>query len=194
MPSSNDNNQTDAIRAGSLQKHRMKLKANTIDRYTKDRDRAITQFAMTAYNNYEKCGSNKKHVIQKLKQMGELVFNAQKSVPLYEFDFGNREQLPRAWNSPMKGGWDVNYIKWEIGHLMSKNKGGLNLNKPENLSFQSARCNQHVQSGLDFNETTEYKYVPEIRNRVAAIFDVHKTPEWSRLTQEIAKLTISCKK
>lgn len=189
-----NNNQEDTIRANSLQKHRMKLKANTTDRFTRDKDRAITQFAMTAYNNYERCGSNRKHVLEKLKQMGELIFDAQKSMPLYEFDFGNKENLPRAWNSPMKGGWDVNYIKWEIGHLMSKNKGGLNLNKPENLSFQSARCNQHVQSGLDFNETTEYDKVPEIQERVLAIYKVHRTPEWARLTQEIAKLTSTCKR
>ena len=101
----------------TLLEHRKKLLENP-NRYTKDKDRAINRFADKAYKFYGYCGINKKKIIPLLKELGELVFEKQDK-PLYEY----QDNLPRAWNSPKKGGWEVNYIRWEIGHLKSLNQG-----------------------------------------------------------------------
>ena len=121
----------------------------------------------------------KKLVIQHLKQLGKLVFENQKNTPIYEY----QDILPRSWNSPMKGGWKLNYIKWEIGHLKSKNQGGTN--EPENLSFQSARCNQHIQTSMNYFETTEYNCKEEVKNRVDNLFILHKSKEWIDILEKI---------
>tara|TARA_B110000211_G_scaffold225510_1_gene277843 strand:- start:1719 stop:2069 length:351 start_codon:yes stop_codon:yes gene_type:complete len=115
--------------------------------------------------------------------MGELVFEAQNYKPLYEYG----KVLPRAWNSPMRGGWNVNYIKWEIGHLTSKNQ--LGKNNPENLSFQSARGNQLCQTSMNYSETTEYTYVKEVTNRIDNLFKLHKSSKWLKIKGQICILT-----
>ena len=121
----------------------------------------------------------KKILIPLLEKMGNLVFENQGNKPIYEY----KDTLPRAWNSPMKGGWEKNYIKWEIGHLQSLNQGGLN--NPENLSFQSARCNQHIQSSMNYDETTEYNCKQEIKNRINNLFILHKSKEWLKISEKI---------
>ena len=149
------------------------------NRYLQDKERAIKQFAKTAYKFYGPCGKNKKTVIALLEKLGNLVFDNQESKPLYEYE----ETLPRAWNSPMKEGWKLNYIKWEIGHLISLNQGGLN--NPENLSFQSARCNQDIQSSMNYFETTEYNCKEEVKNRINKLFILHKSKEWTDILEKI---------
>jgi hypothetical protein len=155
----------------TLLEHREVLLSNP-NRYTQDAERAIMQFAQSAYKNIGNQGSNKKKLIPLYQKLGQLVIEAQGYKPLYDYE----SDLPRAWNSPMKGGWKLNYIKYEIGHLISVNNGGSF--KPENLSFQSARCNQHVQTSMNYNETTEYAYIEEVRNRVNNLFILHKSKEW----------------
>lgn len=162
----------------TLLQHRENL-LNNPNRFIQDKERAIKQFAETSYKNYGPCGKNKKSVIQLLKQLGKLVFENQENTPIYEY----QDILPRSWNSPMKGGWNLNYIKWEIGHLKSKNQGGTN--EPENLSFQSARCNQHIQTSMNYFETTEYNCKEEVKNRVDNLFILHKSKEWINILEKI---------
>jgi len=162
----------------TLLQHRENL-LNNPNRFIHDKERAIEQFAETSYKNYGRCGKNKKSVIQLLKQLGKLVFENQENTPIYEY----QDILPRSWNSPMKGGWKLNYIKWEIGHLKSKNQGGTN--EPENLSFQSARCNQHIQTSMNYFETTEYNCKEEVKNRVDNLFILHKSKEWIDILEKI---------
>jgi len=162
----------------TLLQHRENL-LNNPNRFIQDKERAIGQFAETSYKNYGRCGKNKKSVIQLLKQLGKLVFENQENTPIYEY----QDDLPRSWNSPMKGGWKLNYIKWEIGHLKSKNQGGTN--EPENLSFQSARCNQHIQTSMNYFETTEYKCKEEVKNRIDKLFILHKSKEWKDILEKI---------
>ena len=163
---------------GSLRQHRENL-LNNPNRYIQDKERAIKQFAETSYKYCGSCGKNKKLVIPLLQKLGNLVFENQENKPIYEY----QDTLPRAWNSPMNGGWNLNYIKWEIGHLISLNQGGLN--NPENLSFQSARCNQHVQTGLSYFETTEYSCKEEVKNRIYKLFILHNSKEWTDIKEEI---------
>ena len=87
----------------------------------------------------------------------------------------------------MNGGWKVNYIKWEIGHLISLNQGGLN--NPENLSFQSARCNQHIQTSMNYYETTEYTYIEEVKKRIDKLFILHKSKEWNDILEKLNSLS-----
>ena len=132
----------------TLLDHRKNL-LNNPNRYIQDKERAIKQFAETSYKFYGSCGKNKKLLIKLLEKLGNLVFENQENKPIYEY----QDTLPRAWNSPMNGGWKINHIKWEIGHLISLNQGGSN--NPENLSFQSARCNQHIQKTHDCTQKAQ---------------------------------------
>jgi len=149
------------------------------NKYTQDSDRAVMQFAQTAYKSVGRQGSNKKILIPLYEKLAQLVIEAQGNTPLYDY----KDILPRAWNSPMKGGWKLDYVKYEIGHLISINNGGSF--KPENLSFQSARCNQHLQSSLNFDETTEYRMVEEVKTRVENLFELHKSKKWLDIIKEI---------
>jgi len=162
----------------TIEQHRSNL-LNNPSRYIEDKERAIDRFAETSYKFYGSCGKNKKKLISLLKELANLVFESQEHKPIYEY----QDALPRAWNSPMNGGWKINYIKWEIGHLISLNQGGLN--NPENLSFQSARCNQHIQTSMNYFETTEYNCKEEVKNRIDNLFILHKSKEWNNILENI---------
>ena len=162
----------------TLLDHRKNL-LNNPKRYIQDKERAIKQFAETSYKFYGSCGKNKKLLIKLLEKLGNLVFENQENKPIYEY----QDTLPRAWNSPMNGGWKINHIKWEIGHLISLNQGGSN--NPENLSFQSARCNQHIQTSMNYFETTEYNCKEEVKNRIDNLFVLHKSKEWIDILENI---------
>ena len=165
----------------SIVNHRNNLFSNS-NRYILDRNRAIENFANAAYKHYKARSNRKKkrYVFNLLKQLGEMVFEAQSSKPLYEHGIG----LPRAWNAPKN--WAIDYIKYEIGHLYSKNQGGSD--KPENLTFQSARCNQHIQTSMNYHETTEYMYVQEVRERIDNVKKLHQTEEWKDVINKIENL------
>jgi hypothetical protein len=124
------------------------------------------------------------NIIPLLKNLAELVFQNQDCKPIYEYE----DTLPRSWNSPMKDGWQVNYIKWEIGHLISLNQHGLN--NPENLSFQSARCNQYIQTSMNYYETTEYNCKDEVKQRIDKLFIFHKSKECNDIVEKINVLKI----
>jgi len=164
--------------ATTLLQHRTNL-LNNPNRYTQDKERAIGQFAETSYKFYGSCGNKKKLVIPLLRKLGALVFENQGGNPIYEY----QDELPRAWNSPMYAGWKINYIKWEIGHLISVNQGGSN--SPENLSFQSARCNQHIQTSMNYFETTEYNCKEEVNTRINNLFALHKSKVWTDILENI---------
>lgn len=165
----------------SLLRHRKNL-SNNPKRYSQDKDQAINKFAEITSNYYGVCGKNKKIIIHLLKRLGDLVFETQEGKPLYEYE----DTLPRAWNSHDDDGWKINYIKWEIGHLISLNQGGSN--NPENLSFQSARCKQEIQMHLDYFETTEYNCKKEVQQRVNNLLNLHKSKEWNDILGKIHSL------
>lgn len=162
----------------TLLQHRKNLLSNP-NRYEHDKENAIANFAKISYKYYGSYGQQKQNIIKLLKQLGKIAFAAQGGVPIYEYS----DALPRAWNSPMRNGWDVNYIVWEIGHLKSRNQGGLD--NPENLSFQSARGNQHIQTSMNYWETTEWNVKEEIKNRIANLFMVHTSAQWKEIIMKI---------
>ena len=89
----------------------------------------------------------------------------------------------------MKGGWDVNYIKYEWGHLRSINQNPDSAFDVENLCLMSARCNQHIQSSLDIDELLAYGGALEsvIRRNMAARDDLFASEEWKSLLTRLSK-------
>jgi len=157
----------------NLLQHRTNL-LNNPNRYIEDKDKAIKNFAETSYKFYGPIGK-KNMLINLLEKLGNLVFETQHK-PIYEYE----DTLPRAWNSINE--LNINYIKWEIGHLISLNQGGTN--HPENLSFYSARCNE-IQSSLNYFETTEYNCKEEVKNKIDNLFILHKSKKWLDILENI---------
>lgn len=63
-------------------------------------------------------------------------------------------ELPLCWNAPKD--WEKDYIKYEWGHLLSRNQNAADAHRLENLALYSARCNQHIQTSLDVPELMIY--------------------------------------
>ena len=63
-------------------------------------------------------------------------------------------ELPLCWNSPKD--WEKDYVKYEWGHLLSRNQNAAAADRIENLALYSARCNQHIQTSLDVQELMIY--------------------------------------
>jgi hypothetical protein len=184
-----------------LLNHRQKLLQNP-HRYIIGKDRAFDNFAEKVYKWYylkhcENCQSTdhfkfrsiSKRILELIYILAGKIFDAQGGKPLYEYT--TKDGLPRAWNNPTQGYkdnlgrpiWITHHIEYHIGHLISDSRGGSW--HPSNLSFQSARCNLHVQSSLNFYETTEYELIEEVKLRIDNLFDLHKTDEWMRIIKEL---------
>lgn len=84
-------------------------------------------------------------------QMIELIFDAQDQRPIFHVE---GTELPLCWNSPKD--WEKNYIKYEWGHLRSKNQNQSDIFGIENFALYSARCNQHIQSSMNIEELMIY--------------------------------------
>ncbi|MCH8978947.1 MAG: hypothetical protein IH945_06860 [Armatimonadetes bacterium] len=119
------------------------------------------------------------------QELVELIFAAQRRRPFLFIE----SKLPYCWNSPMKGGWDVNYIKYEWGHLRSINQNPDSAFDVENLCLMSARCNQHIQSSLDIDELLAYGGALEsvIRRNMAARDDLFASEKWNSLLTRLSK-------
>ena len=70
-------------------------------------------------------------------------------------------------------------------HILPKYFFCLPPSLPENLSFQSARCNQHIQTSMNYFETTEYNCKEEVKNRINKLFILHKSKEWTDILEKI---------
>ena len=63
-------------------------------------------------------------------------------------------ELPLCWNAPKN--WDLNYVKYEWGHLHSRDQNPVAAHRLENLALYSARCNQHIQTSMNTEELMTY--------------------------------------
>ncbi|GHA77482.1 hypothetical protein [Cognatilysobacter bugurensis] len=86
-----------------------------------------------------------------LKRIIGLLFAAQDHRPMFHVE---GTELPLCWNSPKN--WEFAYIKYEWGHVMSRNQNAASCHSLENLGLYSARCNQHIQTSLDVPELMQY--------------------------------------
>lgn len=116
------------------------------------------------------------------ENMVDALWDAHGHQPLFNFTM---DGLPMAWNDhwwrPL---WDCDYSKvliYEIGHWMdTRNSVGVN-DHPNNLSFQSARCNKHIQSSLSFKHLKAYfegKSTLVVRERIDRIEALYQTAQW----------------
>lgn len=60
---------------------------------------------------------------------------------------------------------DENYIRYEWGHLQSRNQNA-DADQLENLALYSARCNQHIQTSMDISEVREWLDGSRIARRI----------------------------
>ena len=167
----------------TLLQHRQELAANPVA-YTKDLSRA----AQTLTPHLKKAG----YGLLKASQGGperdhfvRLIFRAQCERPFFHVE----APLPYCWNAPSKGGWDVNYIKYEWGHLRSINQNPDSAFHVENLCLMSARCNQHIQSSMNIDELLVYGGALEavIQKNFAARRALFVSDEWKTLLSRLER-------
>lgn len=136
----------------TLLEHRTDLKNNSAV-YEQDIERCYSSVVKHLKDaGYIKITLNR--ASEDIKTFVDLIFEAQDRRPFLHIE--SESGLPFCWNSPYKNGWDINYIKYEWGHLHSRNQNGELAHNVQNLCLQSARCNQHIQSSMDIEELKAY--------------------------------------
>ncbi|AEE20364.1 hypothetical protein JM84_2297 [Dokdonia sp. Hel_I_63] len=86
-----------------------------------------------------------------LREIVILLFEAQEHRPFFHVE---GTELPLCWNRPSD--WNIDYIKYEWGHLLSQNQMPEKSSSIENIGLYSARCNQHIQSSMNIQELMVY--------------------------------------
>ncbi len=133
--------------------HRKALSEN-VDAYSYElRDENIERLIRSLIPHLKNSGFNVsfKASFDNLSEMIKMLFEAQDHRPFFHVE---GTELPLCWNSPKD--WDKNYIKYEWGHLRSRNQAQDKSHKIENLGLYSARCNQHIQSSMHIEELMIY--------------------------------------
>jgi hypothetical protein len=167
----------------TLLQHRQELSANP-EAYTKDLKRA----ARTLAPHLKKAGYPLLTPTRSEAERYEfvrLIFRAQGERPFFHID----TPLPYCWNAPSHDGWEVNYIKYEWGHLRSINQNPGIAFDAENLCLMSARCNQHIQSSMNIDELLVYGGALEatIRKNLAARQALFVSEDWKSLIAQLGR-------
>lgn len=117
------------------------------------------------------------------------IFETQDSKPFYYFD----ADFFTCWNRPIY--WkEIDYIKYEWGHLYPSgvNKNNKKVDILENLSLQSGRCNNHIQSGLSVDEVIVYG--SKLKDRIEYVQkkreELFESEEWKKLKTEFSKYKV----
>ena len=135
-----------------LIEHRLIIEKNP-EAYTQDLEN--DRLAKTLINHIKPDFQGVRFNVEKtelLMQCIRLIFATQDNRPFFHVE---GTELPLCWNRP--GDWNINYIKYEWGHLLSRNQNPDNPNAIiENLGLYSARCNQHIQSSMNIQELMVY--------------------------------------
>lgn len=170
----------------TLLEHRLSIKKNKLA-YEYELSNNIERLSMTLLrhlNNGEYRGLTIKRVGPVVKTLIGYIFDAQDRVPMFHVE---GTELPLCWNSPKN--WDADYIKYEWGHLLSKNQNvdDVKNNNIENIALYSARCNQHIQSSMNIHELMVYGGV--LANRISLVLTKRKmlflSDEWKSSIGEL---------
>ena len=165
-----------------LKEHRQMLEKN-LKVYTQDfdSDRLIKTMIPHIRKDFNKVRFNvsKKQILKKIIL---LIFETQDNRPFFHVE---GTELPLCWNTP--DDWKYNYIRYEWGHLPSKNQNPESKNVIENVGLYSARCNQHIQAGMDIKELMIYggilaQRISNVLTNRRKLFD---TPQWKELIKEL---------
>ena len=112
----------------------------------------------------------------------KMLFHAQDKRPFFHVE---GTELPLCWNSPRD--WNKNYIKYEWGHLRSRNQAQDKAHKLENLGLYSARCNQHIQTSLHIEELMVYGGIlaQRISNVLTARRQLFESSDWNQIISKL---------
>ena len=134
-----------------LKDHRFILHNNK-QAYTKDLESARLVGTLLQYIRPEFAGC-KFHTENKLvlKEVVCLLFEAQDNRPIFHVE---GTELPLCWNNPRD--WNIDFIKYEWGHLWSRNQSPDKYHSIQNIALYSARCNRHIQSSMNIEELMVY--------------------------------------
>ncbi len=118
-----------------------------------------------------------------LSEIIKCLFVAQDHRPFFHVE---GTELPLCWNSPRD--WDKDYIKYEWGHLRSRNQAQDKAHKLENLGLYSARCNQHIQTSMHIEELMVYGGIlaQRISNVLTARRKLFESNEWQAIVSDIS--------
>jgi hypothetical protein len=114
----------------------------------------------------------------------DVIFDAQFRLPFFYVD----SPLPYCWNAPKD--WDKSYIRYEWGHLHSRNQNE-DAHHIQNLCLQSARCNQHVQTSMDIDEVLAWLDGSQVAARVRRVLErrreLFESDDWRNLLSELSR-------
>lgn len=146
-----------------LIEHRQAIAQNPVA-YTHEMDRNMDRLVTTLIPHLKKYGLavtyGRHHTT--LAKIITLLFEAQQQRPIFHVE---GTELPLCWNGPAD--WDKDYIKYEWGHLRSKNQNPAKTFGIENLALYSARCNNHIQSSMNIEELMIYGGI--LAQRITAV-------------------------
>jgi len=170
------------FRCSTLRQHREALSHNP-NAYIYD----LPRVRLTVINQLRKCGYSKvslKRCPELIAKFVELIFSTQENLPFFHVN----GPLPYCWNSPKD--WDKDYIRYEWGHLLSRNQS-VSPDEIENLCLQSARCNKHIQTSMDINEVLIWLDGSAVANRIRDVLKkretLFKSEEWAKLLNDFNK-------
>jgi hypothetical protein len=125
--------------------------------------------------------SPRKHVLSLAKAIA-LLFEAQDQRPIFHV---KGTELPLCWNRVVD--CDKPYIKYEWGHLRSKNQNPEDVVGLADLALYSARCNQHIQSSMNIEELMIYGGV--LAQRISNVLTKRRvlfvSQEWQSVIAEL---------
>lgn len=178
----------DFVKSKTLKKHRQRLKAAGELAYTYElQPTYINRLYKTLCVHLKAAGyavAPAKHT-KELEAIVRFLFAAQDDRPMFHVE---GTDLPLCWNAPRN--WELDYIKYEWGHILSRNQNSAGAHKLENLGLYSARCNQHIQTSLDFPELMLYGGV--IAQRITSVLTNRRklfaTKEWEELVASIPRV------
>jgi hypothetical protein len=166
--------------------HRRALSENTEAYSFEIKDDNIERLIKTLVPHLKSAGFDVSPVTnyKTLAQIIKMMFLAQDSRPFFHVE---GTELPLCWNSPKD--WDKSYIKYEWGHLRSKNQAGDKAHMLENLGLYSARCNQHIQTSMHIEELMIYGGIlaQRISNVLTTRRKLFESEQWQLLVSEISK-------
>lgn len=165
---------------GGLREHREMLATNPM-LFEQDKKRVLQYWTDTAWKYVGKTTDKKRSKVQPLlEEMAAMVWSAQGGKPLFQFDSVNG--LPMSWNVPARG--ELDYISYEVGHHNPVNVGGDS--HPNNLCYQSGRCNRHMQASLPLEEVEVfYQGVPEVLERIHNLRTLYQSDAWNSLLEQV---------
>jgi hypothetical protein len=169
-----------------LKEHRIILNGN-IHAYTEDlkSNRLVNTMIPYIKKSFQNLKINpSKKII--LKEIVNLLFDSQDRRPFFHVE---GTELPLCWNNP--GDWNIAYIKYEWGHLWSKNQSPETYNSIKNIALYSARCNRHIQSSLNIEELMVYggslaQRISNVLTKRRFLFDSER---WNDLVEQLAMTT-----